>query len=212
MISMSTQTKRQYLVPFDLDSNDDDLELKNWCRNHWDELIGKAVKYKNAPIYHECCLTFSKKGCVKRHSHPSLQSASVLKIPSIMSTTSPEAFHLWIRQRLKLRHRMDKPVYFPSINSAHFDEDTKEESDDMEDKVEMLGKRLEMMNDLQEKTNEEMRQLKEDNKRLLASSKNWHSKYLDLQFKWQDETASYADTTPCKKLKISSNFENLLSL
>ena len=212
MISMGTQTKHRGPVPFDLESNKDDLELKTWCRIHWQELIDKIVKYKNAAIFHDCCLSFSKKGCVKRHSHPPLQSVSVLKMPSMMSLDSPEAFHLWIRQRLKLRQRSDQPLYFPSINTAHFGDNSNEEDEGMEDKVESLGKRVELLSLMHEKAHQELLALREQNTRLLASSRDWHSKYQELQMKWQDETASYADTTPCKKLKLTSNFESLLSL
>ena len=209
---MSTQTKHQCPAPFSLESNQHDLELKNWCRMNWEELISKSIKNRNAPIYHECCISFSKRGCVKRHSHPPLQSVSVLKMPSLMSLDSPEGFHLWIRQRLKLRQRMDKPLHFPSINVAHFDENSNEEDEEMEDKVEMLGKRVELLSLMHEKAHQEVLTLREQNTKLLASSKDWHSKYQELQMKWQDETASYADTTPCKKLKLTSNFESLLSL
>ena len=91
MRSISTQTQKPPRV-YDLTSEEDAKELKNWCRIHWQYTLCKGIKGCNIPIYHDCCISFSKRGCIKRLSHPPLQSASVLKIPSLRKADSPEAF------------------------------------------------------------------------------------------------------------------------
>ena len=71
---------------FDPASEDDTQELKNWCSFHWEQTVMHGIKTNNAAAYHYCCLSFSKKGCLKKNTHPPFQSASVLKIPSLMKT------------------------------------------------------------------------------------------------------------------------------
>ena len=45
---------------FDLASKDDDQELKTWCCLHWHSIFFRAVKIRNSPIYHDCCVYFSR--------------------------------------------------------------------------------------------------------------------------------------------------------
>ena len=203
MLNTSTQTSHKEPRTFDLNSEEDDRELKNWCRLHWKDTLSKPIQSKNASIYHDCCVSFSKKGCVKRHSHPPLQSASVLKIPTLRNTTTPEALHQWIRERLKVHSRLGKILYFPSINVAHFHSEEDSAPEDLYDTVEMLSKRNEILIEENEKISTEIKALREENKKLLASSKCWYAMYQELQFKLQEETPSYAEATPRKLLKIT---------
>ena len=204
MISTCTQTSYKAPRGFDLTSDDDDKELKTWCRIHWHHTLSKGIQGCNAPTYHDCCVSFTKKGCVKKISHPSLQSASVLKIPSLRNTDSPEALHLWLRERLTMHQRLGKQLYFPSINIAHFD-DGDYNDEDTSEPVEVLTKRCLKMSD-------EISELKEQNNKLLGSSKSWHAKYQELLFRVQDDTASYAEITPKKMVKPDLSNEDILSI
>ena len=58
-----------------------------------------------------------------------------------------------------------------------------------------------------EKTRSDVNKLKEENKKLLHSSKTWFDKYQDLLYKDREETASYAETTPLKALKVRDEFK-----
>ena len=201
MITTSTQTHKNTPKTFDIHSDEDDKELKSWCLLHWQHTLSKGIKSRNAPIFHDCCLSFSRKGCVKRSSHPLIQSCSVLKILSLKNSSSHEQLYYWLKDRLRLHTRLGKKTYFPSINVAHFNEE-KEFEDDLEEETDILGKRYDTALLELDKVREENCKLKEENKRLLSASKSWCIKYQELLFKHQEETASYTQSTPAKPHKI----------
>ena len=188
--------------PFDLSSDDDKQELKTWCKLHWLHLLCKSILGSNAPWYHDCCIGFSRRGFVKRFSHPHLQSASVLKIPSLRKVSSPEELYDWLIERMIMHRRLGKKLYFPSINVAHHspedEEDTTEEAKEPES---FLTKREAQMSQDDNSIFKELEHLREDNKRLLSSSKAWHRKYHELLSKIEEDTASYAQITPQKVIK-----------
>ena len=194
MESTTTQTPN-IPRPFDLVNEEDAQELKNWCRVHWQYTLTKGIQNSNTPFYHDCCVSFSRRGCVKRLSHPPLQSASVLKIPSLRNVESPEALYEWLRERLIMHYSLGKKVFFPSINIAHFDS---EENKTDEDQKELLCKRVEQLSEEKLKTEQEVRQLREDNNKLLHSSKSWYTKYQELIFRIEGDTPSYTEITPKK--------------
>ena len=210
LVSTSTQTHRYSPKLFDVESDVHDKELKEWCRLHWQHTVCKGIQSYNAPTYHDCCVSFSKKNCVKKMSHPSIQSASVLKIPSLRNGSSHEELYRWLKERLRVHGRLGKKTYFPSINTAHFDDDDEHCEDKTED-MELLGKRF--ANTLHEldKARDEIHRLQEDNKKLLSASKSWCAKYQEIAFKHLDDTASYAQSTPLKPLKIQ-DVDDLLNL
>src|SRR5688572_22231963 len=111
MITTSTQTNRNMPKSFDIHSDEDDKELKAWCLLHWQHTLCKGMQSCNAPTYHDCCLSFSRKGCVKRSSHPMIQSCSILKIPSLRNSTSYEQLYRWLKERLRLHARLGKKTY-----------------------------------------------------------------------------------------------------
>lgn len=206
LVSVSTQTLRQRPKPYDIENEEHDKELQEWCRLHWDITICKGVQGCNSPTYHDCCMSFSRRGCIKRESHPKIQSASILKIPSLRTADTHEALYKWLKNRLKIHHKMGQKTYFPSINTAHFNEDDSEFDDPFE-KAEVLGKRMAVMAQELEKTRTDINKLRDENKRLLHSSKTWYDKYQDLLYKDKEETASYAETTPLKALKVREEFK-----
>ena len=188
---------------FDLESEADDKELQSWCRAHWHDTLCKAVKGANVPYYHDCCISFTKKGCVKRFSHPPLQTSSVLKIPSLRYTRSPEELHRWLKERYKVHKQLGLKTYFPSINIAHSDIEEVVCHGDYCNSLETLGKRNQILSYENQKSNEELTVLREENRRLLGAVKRWHDKYQDILLRTQDEAPSYTETTPVKKFKTS---------
>ena len=196
MISQGTQTRPNLPRPFDVNSEQHDIELREWCRLHFQLTLCKGINSFNAPTYHDCCLVFSRKGCVKRTSHPKLQSASVLKIPTLKFASTHEDLYRWLKDRLRLHHRLGKKTFFPSINTSHFNEED-DYSEDVSDEPECLGKRFDKNCHELEHARQEISKLKDENQRLLNSSKVWCQKYQDLLYK-EDETPSYAKITPFK--------------
>ena len=195
---------------FDLASKDHDQELKTWCSLHWQDTFFRALKSRNAPIYHDCCVCFSRRGYVKKVSHPSLQSASLLQVPTLKNLDSPEELYSWLKERLHLHYRLGKKTYFPSINVAHFAEESdslslQEDSDD-----ELLAKRKAEFSAEKQKIVDEISQLREENRKLLSSSKTWCDKYLQLLHAGDTEVDSM-QVTPMKKSKTTEVDDNLLS-
>ena len=186
---------------FDLNSADHAQELKNWCRFHWSNTLTKGMKNYNAPTYHDCCLCFSKRGFAKKAGHPELQSASVLKIPTLRSVENPEDLYEWIRNRMEIHNRIGKKPLFPSINTYHSSQNEQEKTE-VEEGVEKeyLVKRFEELAIKQKESQEKINQLIEDNKRLLASSKNWCIKYQELLSTKDKENCSFTDGSPHKVL------------
>jgi hypothetical protein len=109
---------------------------------------------------------------MKKLSHPKLQSASLLQIPTLKEVKSPEDLHTWLKQRLYLHYRLGKKTYFPSINIAHSTEDDDSSVETSSDE-ELLAKRQKEFSIEQKKILQEIVHLKEENKRLLSSSKMW---------------------------------------
>ena len=189
---------------FDPASEDHTQELKNWCNFHWEQTVMRGIEANNASTYHTCCLSFSKKGCNKKNTHPPYQSASVLKIPGLMSTKSPADLYKWLRERIAEHQMLGKRPVFPSINTSHIELDSEEESGESQS-AELLKKRCEELD-------QKIRQLADDNQRLLASSKCWCLKYQELLASIEDEKYSFAELTPQKAVKTDDSNSNLLFL
>ena len=204
-----TFSRRELPRRFDISSDDDDKQLKEWCRLHWQLTISKGINGCNAPTYHDCCLTFTKRGCIKKDSHPVIQSASVLKIPSLKHSNSHEELYRWLKRRLKVHHQLGKTTYFPSINSPHFNEED-DSSEGAYEQLEFLGKRYNTAVTELDQLRQENENLKEENQRLAKASASWCKKYQELYFQNQDDTPSYAETTPFKSNKeIQTEFMEL---
>ena len=205
-VSTGTQTHRYMPRRFDIYSEEDDKVLREWCQLHWQFIICKGINGNNAPTYHDCCISFSRKGCVKKSSHPSLQSASVLKIPSLKTSAGADDLYRWLKNRLRAHHKLELKTFFPTINTAHFTTDA-DYNEDSDDQLEMLGKRCNKAVEELTKARDEIDRLKQDNKALHSSTKNWYSKYEELLIKQQDDTPSYTETTPVKHVKPTEFME-----
>lgn len=197
--------------PFDLTNKQDDQELKTWCSLYWQDTFYRAIKNRNAPTYHDCCFSFSRRGFVKKISHPKLTSASLLQIPSLRSLESPADLHRWLRERLYLHYQLGKKTYFPTINIAHTDiEEEEEDRNKASEDVPLLEKRgLELSVEIEQLENSIAR-LKVENKRLLSSSRVWYDKYLDLLPKEEICLKSF-EVTPAKMNRATEiDVDNLI--
>ena len=170
------------------------------------------MKNYNAPTYHDCCLCFSKRGFAKKAGHPELQSASILKIPTLKNVENPEGLYDWIRNRMEIHNRLGRKPLFPSINIYHCSQNEQEDPDAEKEEKEYLSKRFEDLILNQKESQEKIQQLTEDNKRLLASSKNWCIKYQELLSSKVKENESFTDGTPQKVLIQHDHNDNFLLL
>ena len=198
---------------FDVNSADHAQELKSWCRFHWTNTLSKGMKNYNAPTYHDCCFCFSKRGFAKKAGHPQLQSASMLKIPTLKSVNNPERLYEWIRNRMEIHSRIGRKPLFPSINALHWIQPDQEYTEaEIEEEIEYLTKRLDELSVKQKEAQEEIKQLTEDNKKLLASSKSWCIKYQELLCNLEKDKCSYTDGSPQKMLIQQEHNYNILLL
>ena len=197
MLAKRIQTARAGR-PFDLSSADDTKELKTWCRLHFRDIISKGLEPGGLSIYHDCCISFCKRGCLKKYSHPQVQSVSIKKIPSLYQAESPDDLYEWIRSRMLVHYKLGKKVHFPSINTAHFDNEVEHTDDEGSESVELLGKRLKEMEEQKLKTEQQLSELKEENKRLVSSTKSWYNKYQELLTRFEGEKLSFTEITPKK--------------
>lgn len=191
----------------DLDSQDDLRKLQDWCQLHWKETILKGVQGCNAPVYHDCCISFSRRCFTKKDSHPPIQTASILKVPGLRYAHNHMELYKWLRDRLTDQYRLGKKVYFPTVNTAHYTQDDDDGPDPYE-QVRMLCKRVSDLTKEFDKHLDEVHRLREENKSLLQAKKHWYQKYQDLLYK--EETPSYMVMTPLKKsVCVSKDFDVL---
>jgi hypothetical protein len=193
-------------------SEDDQQDLMNWCRVHWDRTFCKDLDNSNVLFYHDCCICFSRRSYSKKNSHPPLQTTSVLKIPALKNAKTAEDFCRWLKERIREQQRLGLKPFFPDVNVPHVDHDI--EDDELADcqSAELLKKRLYDLNEKHESAEKQINQLLEDNKRLLASSKSWCRKYQDLLDSKEDEKDSFLQATPKKVVKTEDSSINLLLL
>ena len=178
---------------FDLANREHIKELKYWCRIHFDHIICKSLKSANSSIFHDCCISFSKRGCLKRLSHPQMQAISIMRIPALRNANSPEELFEWLKSRMIQHANLGLQIHFPTINVAHF-----VSQDDSLESAEFLGKRVDKLTEELLKAELEVGKVKEENSKLLSSSKHWYCKYQELLQRIEDEKASYTQITPQK--------------
>lgn len=202
---MDARNNQDEIAPrlFDLANRDHIKELKAWCKFNFIHIVTKALQNSNSTIFHDCCLSFCKRGCLKRLSHPPLQSVSILRIPSLRNATCPEELFEWLKARMIQHCHLGQPIYFPSINIAHFSS----QQDSLES-AEFLGKRVERLTEELLKTELEVGKMKDENSRLLNSTKLWHDKYQQLLHRLEEDKASYTEITPKKLFTTKETLTN----
>src|SRR5687767_7958815 len=73
--------------------------LYHWCKSQW-PLFCRSLKHQNSIYYHECCNSFSRRRFSKLAGHPSLQTSSIVTIPSFKEVTSSDCFFRWLLKML----------------------------------------------------------------------------------------------------------------
>lgn len=136
-------------------------------------------------------MSFSRKKNPKATTHPQLQSAPVLNIPTFKDIKSAEDLYQWLKKRSELHYKLGQMTYFPRFNIRHFTQEdgaivemscdeeldlfTDNEEDSMNDQElltneeELLTKRKTEYSSEKKKMLEEIAHLKEENKKLLGS-------------------------------------------
>ena len=162
-----------------IDDKKDQEDLREWCEYHWNQTVKKSMDTFNTLIYHDCCLSFSRRGFSGRSKHPDDESCTIMKIPTFKIIKCAEDFYNWIENRIRVRRPLQREPMFPAINRHHCD--SKEQKlMAISQENSYLAKRCEdlMVNnsELQKKN----KKLKLDMARLQASSKSWCWKYNQL--------------------------------
>lgn len=138
--------------------------------------------------YHDCCNSFSKRGFAKSAGHPPLQSAYILKIPTLRTVSSPEELCNWLKNRMKEHRSEGRIPVFPTMNRHHTDMVEEKEIDNRDEQVESLEKMYKDLLSEKGVLERQIEKLQLDNSRLQASSKSWMKLYQDIMFKeWSDE-------------------------
>lgn len=152
--------------------------LREWSRVNW-PTIKKSIESYNPVIYHECCFCFSRRGFSKKSGHSDLQSASILRMPSLKTVSSPEELYKWLLDKLKYHHKLGRRLVFPAINRYHCELESPH--DELERQIELLSKRCESQSKQLEDLHQENVRLRSDNQRLLESSQSWCTMYYQSQ-------------------------------
>lgn len=154
--------------------------LREWCNLHWEATIVKSMQSLNPVIFHDCCTSFSRRTFAKKSGHPGLQSASVLRIPTLRAVESPEGLCKWLLEKARSQESQGIKPLFPKINRTHLSRDTPEE-DVTHQRFAYLNKRAERLQEELETANRLLQVMAAENKRLLDSSRNWFTKYQEQQ-------------------------------
>ena len=101
------------------DEKTEELILKEWCYIHWTGVLSKAIRAGSTVFYHDCCLSFSRKGFTKKSGHPPEMSVSLNRLPELKKCKDHQDFFLWIKEKLSLRQALGPPAFFPTINCCH---------------------------------------------------------------------------------------------
>ena len=171
-----------------------------WCKNHYSD-FKKSIDNYNAMTYHDCCNCFSKRGFAKNSSHPPLQSAYILKIPTLRTVTSPEELCSWLKNRMKVHRNEGRKALFPGMNRHHSAISEDKLVVGREEQLELLKNKYENL--LREKVlfEKKIEKLKDDNSRLQASSKSWMKLYHTAIF---PEMASDDERSLQSHLQVST--------
>lgn len=97
----------------------EEVVLKEWCCVYWEGVLSKAINTGSTVFYHDCCLSFSRKGFTKKSGHPAEMSVSVHRLPELKKCKGHEDFFVWIEEKLSLRRTLGLPLFFPTINCCH---------------------------------------------------------------------------------------------
>ena len=79
----------------------------------------KAVQSGTTLVYHDCCISFSRKGFAKKSKHPPEMSVSVHRLPDFKLCKDEEELFEWMIKKIKSRSTVGLPPFFPTVNCYH---------------------------------------------------------------------------------------------
>lgn len=168
---------------FDPSSTQHKTRLYHWCKTEW-PVFCRSLHHQNSVYYHECCNSFSRRRFSKLAGHPSLQTSSLVTIPSFKEVASSDDFFRWLLKMLTFNTKKGHQCYFPTINRYHVEAEDKvglkvgleeEEEPDV-----FLKKRVEDLHRELRGVQERLCKAQIENKRLVKSSLNWYQKYQEI--------------------------------
>ena len=176
----------------DLESEEDEKRLREWCEYHWEHTFKKNFDNYNSIQWHECCVCFSKRGFSKRSGHPEYETFSLLRVQSFRQVITADGLYQWIRGRLEAHKKEGRTLIFPTINKNHpKSTDTLHHSTfscspvhHSPEQVQYLSKRVLELSSETITALAKIQRLEKDNNRLLASSQNWFMKYTEALKTW----------------------------
>lgn len=195
--SSAKVSEESQFILFDLDSSRDLANLKEWAKTHWYSTIKKSMDSCNPAVYHECCFCFSRRTFCKRSGHRELESASVLRIPSLRSVKTPEDFFKWLLDKIKTHERLGRKTIYPAINKLHVEEEEPEEEECYR-QTSMLAKRCAILQEENNGARNTIEQLVRDNSRLRESSRSWYERYAMVSERLENLEKNSQLLTPVK--------------
>jgi FtsZ-binding cell division protein ZapB len=191
----------------DLRNPKDCQRLKSWCEFHWAKSIFPCLQNKNRVIFHECCVSFSKRAFSYKAGHPPEHSMSLKQLrPFKSDITSDSGFYDWLVGVLNAREAGGNKPVMPAMNSYHYHATSLN--------VDSLLRELQSLRIENNHLVEEYRRLKTQNDalinetdRLRLSTVTWYNKFNESLGKRQLSETVSTDTpsfeTPRKKLPFT---------
>ena len=165
---------------FDPSSTQDKTRLYHWCKIQW-PMFCKSLHHQNSIYYHECCNSFSRRRFSKMAGHPSLQTSTIVTIPSFKEVASSDDFFRWLLKMLAFNSKKGLQCYFPTINRYHVEaDDTVKLEEDEEEPEVYLKKRVDDMSRELGEVQNKLLKAQNDNKTLVKAAMSWYEKYQDV--------------------------------
>lgn len=183
LVNSTPETSFSELLVFDPSSTQHKSRLYHWCKSQW-PVFCKSLHHRNSIYYHECCNSFSRRHFYQLAGHPSLQTSTLVTIPSFKEVATSDDLFRWMLKMLTFNTRNGHQCYFPTINRYHVDQDHKVGHkvglEDEEEPTIYLKKRLLELNKELRGAQDRLCEVQAENKRLVQSSMNWYQKYQEV--------------------------------
>jgi len=103
----------------DLKSTQDMTDLMAWCEAQWLPTFVLPFRSYNPPVFHSCCISFSRRGFALSAGHPAALSHSCRHIGQLFKGTSHYNLFDFILSHLQIRQAESSIILFPTVNSYH---------------------------------------------------------------------------------------------
>lgn len=177
----STDNQSTRLPIFDPNRTEHKARLYYWCQAEWPTFC-RSLLHQNSVYFHDCCSCFSKRRFSKMAGHPSLQTSSVITIPSFKEVQSSGDLFRWLLKMLTYNSKKGARCLFPAFNRYHIEEDCKvgQGRDDDDEESTLLNKRVNELSRELVQAKQMNSHLKTENHKLLESSKAWFQRYQEV--------------------------------